>query len=776
MNKLDRLIHELSGEEVSKSTSLKKEVLLSELNEAQLDEALGDMLKKAKVWLQTAGKNITKNIKGAKIFFKQIGNKIFPFYKKGKETGVIDAKTGKVILKYAGSETKRTVLINTRLIVNESKSVFDKILSELRTKSDIEKITIQKIDDIGQRAQDVSDAPDDALDFINTARVDFDDLYQILDETAFSLKYRTSYKQDVPSLLLMGPPGAAKTSVIKQFAKNKGMKLKILEISSLYKEILGGFPVIQKLLKPGVAVDLSDEEKSKLSDEYKDIEIKIKNSDVLPPSKDGNPWILFLDEFNRDADKMGAAMNLVLTGNIGTSYFLPIKTIVVASGNLGEDIDGVPVADMDSATWDRFNRKTLLAYDWIARAEYGETEDRFGETEKDDKDYKIDKKYFEKSDKHNMGGDPSIIKNFMLRTSKEKGEDDWSISLKQFNPDAPSTRITPRTLSKMSDNMKVSALKDWTEDKLVGKKKKEWYEDNYEDRDFPSAPAYYLHVNQLNSKYFREIARTTLGDKAGDIITDMFTKFQKTKQEATTMSVEDVVLKWSAIREKGKKKIPSQIKNEFAMRLPSFLDNIGTKAKFNSMVKDAGVNLAEYNIDKGDEHIWAAVNIHNFIKDSKLGLDLATGVAKQLAELRSPTPDGDEEDEGDEKAKKAKKSTKKKPVKKEFLDDVLGYLINESKIFGEAWQTVADAVENDFGNTEEFKQAQMLAKKGMMFSGPPPSYIADRLSGKNLYNYLLITSMQQKEPKILDKVQSLKKQEKDKVEEAMKNLFKKMYK
>ena len=681
---------------------------------------------------------------------------------------MLDAKTGRTILKTAGNSKRRTVLINPTLVTESVQTnTFSKLLNELKSKADIERETTKKIDVIGQDIQDVTDAPDEALEFVDTAEVDFNDLYRILEETAFGLKYRTSYEQDVPSLLIMGPPGAAKTSVIKQFAKKKGMKMKVLEISSLYKEILGGFPIVQKVLKPGAAIDLSDEDKAKLGDEFKEMEVKMKNSDVLPPSKDSNPWILFLDEFNRDADKMGAAMNLALTGNIGTSYYLPLKTVVVASGNLGEDIDGVPVAEMDSATWDRFNRKALLTYDHIAHSEYGAGEDILPSEYESDKDIKPNKAYFEKMSKTSMKGNIATIDNFENRMTKEKGTNNWSVDIKQFNPDHPSATITPRTLSKVSKNMKIAALMDWEEDNLVGKKKKKFYEDKYKDRDFPSAPMYYLHVNQLNPRYFRDILRTSFGDKAGDVITDIFGKFQKTKQEATSMSIEDVILKWSAIREEGKKKIPSQIKNEFAMRLPSFLDNVGTKAKFNKMVKDAGIDLTEYDLEKGDDHIWAAINIHNFIKDSGLGLDLATGVAKQLAELRNPTQVGDDEAEDDDTKKK-----KKAPVQKEFLDDVLGYLIEASEIFSQAWQTVADALESDFGGTSEFQQAQSFAKKGMLLTGSPPSYITDRLEGKNLYNYLLVTNMQQQEKKVLDKI-NLKK-DRDKVEEAMRSLFKKM--
>ena len=251
MNNLDRLVRELSEKTAPKSTFEDKKVPTSRLDE-NLNEDLKAMMAKAQSWLNSAGKKIAQRLSGAKLFLRKVGNKIFPFYKRGKEIGAIDPKSGKAFVKSTGSSSKRTILINTNLIANESKDVLGKLLKELKSKGDIEKIATKEIDTIGQEVQDVAEAPDDALDYVNTAEVDFDDLYEILDQTAFGLKYRTSYKQDVPSLLIMGPPGAAKTSVIKQFASDRGMKIKVLEISSLYKEILGGFPIVQKILIPSL--------------------------------------------------------------------------------------------------------------------------------------------------------------------------------------------------------------------------------------------------------------------------------------------------------------------------------------------------------------------------------------------------------------------------------------------------------------------------------------------------------------------------------------------
>jgi hypothetical protein len=476
---------------------------------------------------------------------------------------------------------------------------------------------------------------------------------------------------------------------------------------------------------------------------------------------------------------MGAVMNLCLTGNIGAQYYLPLKTLVIASGNVGgdtDDGDDVPVAEMDSATWDRFDRKALLAYDWISRSEYGAGDEEFGGEEEKETPYekqagskvtpeiKKKREWFKSPEgSTNMGGDPAVIKNFMDRTTKEKGVSKWKISLSQFNPDAKAT-LTPRTLSILARNMKLAALRDWTEDSLIGSHDKAWYEKKFKDEGFPSAPAYYLHVNQLNKKYFADVARTTLGAAPADVITDMFTHLQKTKEESQNVSVEDVLTNWTNLRG-SKPKPPAKLANEFTLMLPDLLVKFKNKAEFAKFLDKKSVKMSEKI--ENDPSVWAAINIHNFIKDSGLGMDVAAGIAKNLAELRNPKEAGKEEEAG--------KKKKAAAVENEFLDEVLAFLIKKSDVFGKAWMEVTEAAQEDAKkkSPSALKQALTLANKGILATGSVPKYISSNLSGENLKNYLILTNLQMLLPSMNVKKLDIKKQ-KAEVEEALKRLFNKM--
>jgi hypothetical protein len=249
------------------------------------------------------------------------------------------------------------------------------------------------IHDIG--AGDVAD-DQDFLNKIETSEVNLTTLSELFEELFNSLIFRHEKGEVVPSLLLLGYPGTGKTALVNTL-KSQGAKVHIIEIASVYKEILGGIPVITN----GV---ISDEVLARLDANVKalkskgevesDVITKYANGETvskkvvmmasdLLPEEDGGYHIMFFDEFNRDSDKMAAAMNLMLSGSIGTQYHLPIKTMVVCSGNLGVSIDGVKVTELDSATFDRYTAKVTMAPDYIKSGEYTDSLDADGKMNAD---------------------------------------------------------------------------------------------------------------------------------------------------------------------------------------------------------------------------------------------------------------------------------------------------------------------------------------------------------------------------------------------------------
>lgn len=725
--------------------------LNEELDNSCVDEDLNEaIVQDAKAFIDKIKQKVGSALQGAKVFTKKIANKILPFYKKGREFGVVNPSSGIIAAKWAGSKNHMTFMINPN--INKSTVKESKIFNEIKSSAEIQKSALKAVDKLGTEIDDVENADDDAVAGIGEAKVDYDDLATILEEITGSLKFRNNFDERVPSLMIMGPPGAGKTSVIKKFAKDEGYNLKIVEVASLYKEVLGGFPIIEKLAKyddSETAERLKQLKKKKRSeltkdeedfikdfeDVYQEFVVNLKSTSALPPNKGGGKWILFLDEFNRDSEKMGAAMNMVLTGNIGTSYYLPLKTVVIASGNIGEDFDGANVEDMDTATWDRFGRRVMLSYDWLGWLEYSEEE--FSELE--------------------MGKAPAVIRNFVARTTKEKGKNDWTIDLKQFDPDAKA-RLTPRTLSELSQQMMLAAKNDWERDKLVGKHDKAWYEERYKEKGFPTAAAYYLHVNQLNRHLLGRVVDQTFGPDAGDHVVEMLRGFHQTKEEALSFSADDIVMKWTAAREQMKEKIRPTLTSQFAVKLPDILSSYKTKNAFKKALDSLNIEIP--SSIGGDAAVWAAINIHNFLKDSELGLDAAGGIAKELADLRGVP----EVEEGEEK--------KKKPVKNSFLDEVLTFLIKKSDVFGKAWATIADAVGDEASGTIEFKTALAYARQGQLITGDPPKYVTQNLDGQKLKDYLTITNMQMLEPRIIKRSQLQK--EKEEMEESLKALFKRI--
>lgn len=129
-----------------------------------------------------------------------------------------------------------------------------------------------------------------------------------------------------PGLMIYGPPGIGKTTMVKKFAENKGYELRVKHLSRMDATDWSGIPKVDE---------------------------KQEYTEFLPISlfkKSDKKIVIFFDELNTALPQvLNAALDVLLEKKSDSSNSeLPKNTIIVAAGNLGKE-DGTYVEEFSSA-------------------------------------------------------------------------------------------------------------------------------------------------------------------------------------------------------------------------------------------------------------------------------------------------------------------------------------------------------------------------------------------------------------------------------------------
>lgn len=150
---------------------------------------------------------------------------------------------------------------------------------------------------------------------------------------------------DYPNIILMGQAGTGKTSVIKQWAKARGVNLVMKDAKTMDPAALGGI----------VSKDASDPDYAK--------RVGTKEFKTL----DAPDSVLFLDEYNRAKSEIrGALLTLVQDHTVwdpnaeGEMRYIPNFLFTVAAANPGGGTTYRGAKEMDPAERSRFRRINIV--------------------------------------------------------------------------------------------------------------------------------------------------------------------------------------------------------------------------------------------------------------------------------------------------------------------------------------------------------------------------------------------------------------------------------
>ncbi len=390
--------------------------------------------------------------------------------------------------------------------------------------------------------------------------------------------------------------------------------------------------------------------------------IKLKAVEgVLPPSNDSGAWLLLLDEFNRQKENMNAAMNLLLSGSIGSIYFLPLKTLVCVAGNIGGQNDNEQVVQMSQAMITRFNSVVRYQASAADSSEFFGNENPNGQfyltpeqekkalaakkdgktgIESKNKDQDMSK-FVATDDEEQLMKEcymPSAWVNFStVHHAYETKQDYDPVQLASWQDDAI-IPLNNRYIERVATNMRAAAVQDWVEDNLTGGHDKEWYERNYtkmnwyyfdvksknwiKHDNFVSPVNMYLQFVQLTPKYLGIINASLLKNGA-ETLEDLLGATNETKRFAQIGTVEHILLAHhqdsdNNEKNQGKdakldeqfKKTCMMAKNSVMISMCNSIKEIGSEEKYAELMKKNKIKTEFAPLE------WLTINIMEFCRNA----------------------------------------------------------------------------------------------------------------------------------------------------------------
>ena len=154
------------------------------------------------------------------------------------------------------------------------------------------------------------------------------------------------------NLLIFGKSGRGKSAIVKQYAKDNGLKLKIINLASKLPEAIGGIPYATE----------------------KDYYTELLSIELKPVfDDDGEGWVIFFDEINQGSPEVFNTLYGICypmgEDRVWAGHSLS-KAQIVACGNLNDGSDGtVYLNDLPTPLLNRFfvyelidNNKDTMEY------------------------------------------------------------------------------------------------------------------------------------------------------------------------------------------------------------------------------------------------------------------------------------------------------------------------------------------------------------------------------------------------------------------------------